>query len=221
LATAPPPDRPHLGHGRPQPSRARPSHGRSQPSHTPAQPGRTRNSIRRAKKGLPGAGGARTHDLIVWRRLSYLLFCDLWLWYMLFILFIMPRQNNKKWCGNEVSNPGRWGREALSYHCAMISLVSCSSIFSYLDPEWAFGPIMLCHITDLRWRTHKKFPFFFLIQILNFQLVFLLHINSKFDGVFSYFLLKSRSFICFIVLYVNYYASIFYIHLVFFHPSSK
>jgi hypothetical protein len=174
------------------------------------------------KRGCRGrGGGARTHDLIVWRRLSYLLFCDLWLWYMLFILFIMPRQNNKKWCGNEVSNPGRWGREALSYHCAMISLVPCSSIFSYLDPEWAFGPIMLCHIIDLRWRTHKKFPFFFLIQILNFQLVFLLHINSKFDGVFSYFLLKSRPFICFIVLYVNYYASIFYIHLVFFHPSSK
>jgi hypothetical protein len=145
------------------PAASRPSHGWSQPSHTPAHPGHARNSIRRTKRGARGDSNPRPHCLeAVELPLSYLSFCNLCLWYMLFILFMMPRQNNKKkWWGNKGSNPSRWGREALSYHCAKISLVSCSSIFPYLDPERSFGSIRLCHITDLRWRTHKKSHFSF------------------------------------------------------------
>jgi hypothetical protein len=111
------------------PAAPRPSHGRSQPSHTPAQPGHARNSIRCTKR----AGGTRIHDLIAWRQLSYhwatfcfvIYACDICYLYYLWCQVKIT----KKWWGNKGSNPGRWGREALSYHCAKISLVSCSSIF--------------------------------------------------------------------------------------------
>jgi hypothetical protein len=79
------------------PAASRPSHGWSQPSHTPAHPGHARNSIRRTKRGARGDSNPRPHCLeAVELPLSYLSFCNLCLWYMLFILFMMPRQNNKK-----------------------------------------------------------------------------------------------------------------------------